>query len=59
MLRDGQYLGAVDGIRDWDVYQAELQPPAHRRAQPPAQRGHPGAGRRPGRRTRLPLTTPH
>ncbi len=24
MLRDGQYLGAVDGIRDWDVYQAEL-----------------------------------
>ena len=25
MLRDGQYLGAVDGVRDWDVYQAELQ----------------------------------
>jgi len=25
MLRDGQYLGAVDGIRDWDVYAAELQ----------------------------------
>lgn len=25
MLRDGQYLGAVDGIRDWDVYTAELQ----------------------------------
>lgn len=25
MLRDGQYLGAVDGLRDWDVYQAELQ----------------------------------
>ncbi len=25
MLRDGQYLGAVDGIRDWDVYLAELQ----------------------------------
>jgi hydrogenase-1 operon protein HyaE len=25
MLRDGQYLGAVDGIRDWDVYVAELQ----------------------------------
>ena len=24
MLRDGQYLGAVDGIRDWDVYTAEL-----------------------------------
>ena len=24
MLRDGQYLGAVDGIRDWDVYRAEL-----------------------------------
>jgi hydrogenase-1 operon protein HyaE len=24
MLRDGQYLGAVDGIRDWDVYMAEL-----------------------------------
>jgi hydrogenase-1 operon protein HyaE len=24
MLRDGQYLGAVDGIRDWDVYLAEL-----------------------------------
>ncbi len=24
LLRDGQYLGAVDGIRDWDVYQAEL-----------------------------------
>ncbi|HRD97489.1 MAG TPA: hydrogenase [Rubrivivax sp.] len=24
MLRDGQYLGAVDGIRDWEVYQAEL-----------------------------------
>ena len=20
MLRDGRYLGAVDGIRDWDVY---------------------------------------
>lgn len=25
MLRDGQYLGAVDGIRDWDIYTAELQ----------------------------------
>jgi hydrogenase-1 operon protein HyaE len=25
MLRDGQYLGAVDGIRDWDVYLAELK----------------------------------
>lgn len=20
MLRDGQYLGAIDGLRDWDVY---------------------------------------
>lgn len=25
MLRDGLYLGGVDGIRDWDVYVAELQ----------------------------------
>lgn len=24
LLRDGQYLGAIDGIRDWDVYIAEL-----------------------------------
>ena len=24
MLRDGQYLGAVDGIRDWDDYLAAL-----------------------------------
>ena len=24
MLRDGQYLGAFDGIRDWAVYLAEL-----------------------------------
>ena len=24
MLRDGQYLGAVDGLRDWEVYTAEL-----------------------------------
>jgi hydrogenase-1 operon protein HyaE len=24
MLRDGHYLGAVDGLRDWDVYVAEL-----------------------------------
>jgi hydrogenase-1 operon protein HyaE len=24
MLRDGHYLGAVDGIRDWEVYTAEL-----------------------------------
>jgi hydrogenase-1 operon protein HyaE len=24
MLRDGQYLGAIDGIRDWDVYMGEL-----------------------------------
>ncbi len=24
MLRDGAYLGAVDGVRDWDVYLAEL-----------------------------------
>jgi len=24
MLRDGQYVGAVDGIRDWDAYLAEL-----------------------------------
>ncbi|MGZ8259485.1 MAG: hydrogenase [Caldimonas sp.] len=24
MLRDGRYLGAVDGIRDWDVYVTEL-----------------------------------
>ena len=26
MLRDGHYLGAVDGIRDWDVYLGELDP---------------------------------
>ena len=25
MLRDGRYLGAVDGIRDWDVYVGELE----------------------------------
>ena len=25
MLRDGLYLGAVDGIRDWDVYVTEVQ----------------------------------
>lgn len=25
MLRDGLYLGAVDGIRDWEVYTAELR----------------------------------
>lgn len=25
MLRDGRYLGAVDGIRDWEVYVAELE----------------------------------
>jgi hydrogenase-1 operon protein HyaE len=25
MLRDGGYLGAVDGIRDWDVYVEELE----------------------------------
>lgn len=25
MLREGAYLGAVDGIRDWDVYLAELE----------------------------------
>jgi hydrogenase-1 operon protein HyaE len=24
LLRDGRYLGAVDGLRDWDVYIAEL-----------------------------------
>jgi len=24
MLRDGQYLGAVDGLRDWNVYVTEL-----------------------------------
>jgi len=24
ILRDGHYVGAVDGIRDWDVYVAEL-----------------------------------
>ena len=24
MLRDGRYVGAVDGIRDWDVYLGEL-----------------------------------
>jgi hydrogenase-1 operon protein HyaE len=24
ILRDGRYVGAVDGIRDWDVYIAEL-----------------------------------
>lgn len=24
MLRDGRYIGAVDGIRDWDVYIGEL-----------------------------------
>ena len=24
MLRDGRYVGAVDGIRDWDVYLEEL-----------------------------------
>ena len=25
MLRDGQYLGAVDGVRNWDEYVGELQ----------------------------------
>ena len=25
MLRDGQYLGAIDGIRNWDEYVAEIQ----------------------------------
>ncbi len=25
MLRDGRYLGAVDGIRDWQVYVGELE----------------------------------
>ncbi len=25
MLRDGRYVGAVEGLRDWDVYLAELQ----------------------------------
>jgi hydrogenase-1 operon protein HyaE len=24
LLRDGQYLGAVDGLRDWDDYQGAL-----------------------------------
>jgi hydrogenase-1 operon protein HyaE len=24
MLRDGRYLGAVDGIRDWEIYLVEL-----------------------------------
>ena len=24
MLRDGRYVGAVDGVRDWDVYVSEL-----------------------------------
>jgi hydrogenase-1 operon protein HyaE len=24
LLRDGQYLGTVDGLRDWEVYVAEL-----------------------------------
>jgi len=24
MLRDGRYVGAVDGVRDWDVYVDEL-----------------------------------
>jgi hydrogenase-1 operon protein HyaE len=38
MLRDGQYLGAVDGIRDWDVYTDRTAAPAGGRAQPPARR---------------------
>jgi hydrogenase-1 operon protein HyaE len=25
MLRDGQYLGAIDGIRNWDEYVGEIQ----------------------------------
>lgn len=25
MLRDGQYVGAIDGIRNWDEYVAEIQ----------------------------------
>ncbi len=25
MLREGRYLGAVDGIRDWEVYVSELE----------------------------------
>ena len=24
LLKDGQYVGAIDGLRDWDVYCAEL-----------------------------------
>jgi hydrogenase-1 operon protein HyaE len=25
MLRDGQYLGAIDGVRNWDEYVGEIQ----------------------------------
>lgn len=25
MLRDGQYVGAIDGLRNWDEYVAELE----------------------------------
>ncbi len=51
MLRDGQYLGAVDGIRDWDVYVAELDRLLAARADAAADRRHSGhRGRRSPRR---------
>jgi Hydrogenase-1 expression protein HyaE. len=24
LLRDGQYVGAIDGLRDWEEYTAEM-----------------------------------
>ncbi len=55
MLRDGRYLGAVDGIRDWDVYVGELERLLAAEPTRPPTRRHSGPCRRAGRIAVLPL----
>jgi len=50
MLKDGQYVGAIDGLRNWDDYLDGLADPARGGADAAADGGHPRA--RPGQRCR-------
>ena len=40
MLADGKYVGAVDGLRNWDEYMHETEALLAARAGPPAIRRH-------------------
>ena len=50
MLKDGQYVGAVDGLRNWDEYLASVAQLLDAASVAAADRGHPRDGGRDDRR---------